>query len=120
MDSDDFLEEYNDSSDFSDLLFYTPKIIQHIDDLDILSYIFNSFPKLKEANANKQDKEERKAFVEFLENKDLVNGILEKYGMTIIDLIKLFYRHYAYIFNTVNYSTKLKKIIEENGYRTEL
>ncbi len=120
MDTDDFFEEYNDDSDFSDLLFYTPKIVQHIDDAEILSFIFKKFPKLGDANKNKQEKEERKAFVDFIEEKDIVNEVLERYGLTIIDLIRLFYRHYSYIFNTVNYSAKLKRIIEENGYRTEL
>lgn len=120
MDSTDFLETYNDDSDYGDLLFYTPKIVQQIDDASIIEEIFAICPKLKEANTEKKEKEERKAFADFLENKRLVESILTKYNLTIIDLVKLFYRKFAYIFNTVTYSNKLKHIIEDNGYRTEL
>lgn len=116
----DFLESYNESDDFNDLLFYTPKIVQHIDDLEIINEIFRVFPKIKEANEKKREKDERKAFVEFLQEKTLVNNLLTKYNLTIVDLIKLFYRKFSYIFNTITYSNKLKKIIEENGYRTKI
>ena len=113
----DYLEQYNDSDEYGDLLFYTSKTIQLIDDIDILEKIYISFPKLKEA---KEEKEERKAFVEFLQQRKLVNEILSKYNLSIIDLIKLFYRKAAYIFNTANYSNKIKEIIEANGYPTEV
>lgn len=116
----DFLEEYNDDSDFSDLLFYTPKIIQHIDDADIISCIYEKFPKLAEANKSKEEKEERKAFADFLQEKEIVNEILNKYNLSIVDVVKLFSRHFSYIFNTSTYFAKLKTIIETNGYRTSV
>lgn len=116
----DFLEEYNDDSDFNDLLFYTPKIIQHIDDVEIISYIYEKFPKLADANKNKEEKEERKAFADFLQQKELVNEILNKYNLSIVDIIRLFFRHFSYIFNTSTYFAKLKAIIETNGYRTSV
>ena len=120
MIEEDELESYNDGYDYSDLLFYTPKIVQHIDDADIMNEILKRCPKLKECDEQKKEKDARKAFAEFLQEKNLINEFLEKYNLTIIDLIKLFYRKFSYIFNTVTYSNKLKKIIEENGYRTEL
>lgn len=115
---EDFLESYNDDSDFNDILFYTPKIIQHIDDSEIIKEIFKRFPKLGEANKSKDEKEERKVFLEFLQQKILIDDLLKTYGLTIVDLIKLFYRHFSYLFNTVTYSNKIKTIIEKNGYST--
>lgn len=115
---EDFLESYNNDSDFNDILFYTPKIVQHIDDIDIIKEIFKRFPKLKEANKSKNEKEERKVFLEFLQQRILIEDLLKTYGLTIVDLIKLFYRHFSYLFNTVTYSNKIKTIIEKNGYPT--
>lgn len=120
MIEEDNLESYNDGDNYSDLLFYTPKIVQHIDDAEMLKEMFAKWPKFKECDEHKKEKDARKAFAEFLQEKDLINEFLEKYNLTIIDLIRLFYRKFSYIFNTVTYSNKLKKIIEENGYRTEL
>lgn len=122
MDSDniDYLESYNDGDDYSDLLFYTPKIVQQIDDAEIIREIFIRYPKLKESNELKKEKDERKAFADFLQERELVNEILNKYNLTIIELVKLFYRKFSYIFNTITYSNKLRKIIELNGYRTEI
>lgn len=116
---DDYLESYNSDSDYEDMLFYTPKVVQHIDDSTIIEEIFIRFPKLKEANEKKQEKDERKYFAEFLNEKELINDLLTKYNISIIDLIKLFYRKYSYIFNTITYSNKLKRIIEINDYPTE-
>lgn len=119
-DNNDYLESYNDGDDYNDLLFYTPKIIQQIDDADIIREIFARYPKLKESNESKKEKDERKAFADFLQERELVNEILNKYNLTIIELVKLFYRKFSYIFNTITYSNKLRKIIELNGYRTEI
>lgn len=119
-DNNDYLESYNDGDDYNDLLFYTPKIIQQIDDADIIREIFARYPKLKESNESKKEKDERKAFADFLQERELVNEILNKYNLTIIELVKLFYRKFSYIFNTITYSNKLRKIIELNEYRTEI
>ena len=116
----DFLESYNEGDDFNDLLFYTPKIIQTIDDAEIICEIFERFPRLKESNEKKKEKDERKAFADFLNERELINELLNKYNLTIIDLVKLFFRKFSYLFNTITYSNKLKKIIEANGYRTEI
>ena len=114
---DEYEYEMYDSAD--DMLFYTPKIVQHIDDAEIIQEIFRRFPRLQDANSSKDEKEERKAFLEFLQQKLLINDILKTYSLTIVDLIKLFYRHFSYIFNTVTYSNKIKTIIEKNGYPTD-
>lgn len=115
----DFLESYNED-DYGDLLFYTPKIIQQIDDSAIIEDIQSLYPKLKLANDDKLEKEERRIFADFLNEKELVDNILKKYNLSIVDLIKLFYRKYTYLFNTITYSKKLKKIIEANAYPTEV
>lgn len=116
----DYLESYNEADDYNDLLFYNQKIIQNIDDAEIIREIFERFPKLKESNEQKKEKDERKAFIEFLQDRALVNDILSKYNFTIIDLIRLFFRKFSYLFNTITYSNKLKKIIETNEYPTEI
>lgn len=118
--SEDYLDSYSDGDEYGDLLFYTPKIVQQIDDAEILRDIFIRYPKLKEANDEKKEKDERKAFADFLSEKELINELLNKYNLTIVDLVKLFYRKFSYIFNTVTYSNKLRKIIEANGYRREI
>ncbi len=119
-DKEDFLESYNNGDDYNDLLFYTPKIVQYIDDMEIMGEILLRWPALKETSEQKLEKEERRALAEFLQQRTIVNEILNKYNLTIIDMMKLFYRKSPHIFNTVTYSNKLKKIIEANGYRTEL
>lgn len=116
----DYLDSYSDGDDYNDLLFYTPKIIQQIDDAEIIQEIFKIYPRLKESNEQKKEKDERKAFADFLNERELINELLNKYNLTIIDLVKLFYRKFSYIFNTITYSNKLRKIIEANGYRTEI
>lgn len=116
MASDDFLEEYNDSEAEENFLFYTPKTIQQIDDSDILEDIFKLFPKLKEAHRSKEDKEERKTFLEFLQSKETILKILDKYHLDILQLMKVCCRHFSYVFNTANYTLKVKSIIENNGY----
>ena len=112
-------ENYNNNESDDDILFYTPKIAQYIDDSNILEHVFRNFQKLKDANETKNEKDERKAFIEFIQSKDLVNDILNQYSISIIDLIRIFAKKYSYIFNTVTYTNKVKSIIEANGYSTE-
>ena len=118
MDSKSFLNDsYNDSNDeVGEFLFYTPKLVQHLDDKEIIEEIFYRYPPLLEANRNKEEIEERKVFLIFMQEKDIIDSILAKYNISIIDLIKIFYRHFSYIFNTVTYTNKVKTIIEQNEY----
>ena len=115
----DFLDDSYNEDEYGDLLFYTPKMVQQIDDAAILEEIFTLYPKLKLTNNGRLEKEDRRVFAEFLNEKKLVDRILQKYNLSIIELVKLFYRKYTYLFNTITYSKKLKKIIEANAYPTE-
>lgn len=114
----DFLEEYNEDR-LDNVLFYTPKITQHLDEVAIIEEIYAKFPNLLEANKSKKEKEERKALLEFFQEKKLVKELLKKYEMSIIDLVRFFMKHFPYLFNTITYAKKIKKIIEENEYPTE-
>lgn len=116
MISENFLEEYDSGNEIENLLFYTPKVVQQIDDSDIIEEIFSKFPKLKEAYKNKEEKEERKAFLEFLQCKQATLSVLDKYNLDVMELLKLCCRHFSYIFSTANYIEKVKKIVEQNGY----
>lgn len=118
----DYLEEYNNScnrNSYENILFYNPKIEQNIDDSNIIAEVFLVFPKLKDANLNKTEKEERRIFLEFLQEKEIVEKILNKYDITIMDLIKIFYRRFSYIFNTLTYSNMIRKIIDKHGYKIQ-
>ena len=114
----DFLEEYNEDR-LDNVLFYTPKITQHLDEVAIIEEIYAKFPNLLEANKSKKEKEERKALLEFFQEKKLVKELLKKYEMSIIDLVRFFMKHFPYLFNTITYAKKIKKIVEENEYPTE-
>lgn len=100
----------------SELLFYTPKIAQQIDDKEIVEEIFYRYPNLKIANVSKEEKEERKVFLEFFKEKKLILDILTKYNISIVDLIKILHRKFSYLFSTSSYINKVKLIIDSNGY----
>lgn len=119
MSKESFLSESYNDDELNEMLFYTPKIVQCLDDKIIIDEIYVKYPRLKDANLNKEEKEERKIFLMFLQEKKLINEILKKYNINIIDLIKIFYRHFSYIFNTIAYSNKIRAIITQNGYSTE-
>ena len=113
---DAYIDIENDSDN---LLFYTSKVDQYIDDNNIINDIYNKYPKLKFYDELQQEKEERKCFLDFLQEKTLIESILDKYNISIVDIIKLFYKRSSYIFNTATYLAKVRKILSDNGYRTE-
>jgi hypothetical protein len=113
---DAYIDIENDSDN---LLFYTSKVDQYIDDNNIIKDIYNKYPKLKFYDELQQEKEERKCFLDFLQEKTLIESILDKYNISIVDIIKLFYKRSSYIFNTATYLAKVRKILSDNGYRTE-
>lgn len=93
------------------LLFYNPQIAQTIDDKEIFEYINVVFPKF---NTSTNEKDDRKLFLQFLSEREIVEDILDKHSYTIEDLIGLFYRKMPYLFSTKTYIGKIREIIELN------
>ncbi len=114
---DDDLEYYSigDSDQSEDnLLFYTPKFVDSIDDIDILRKIRSKYPKI--TDKNETDKVSRQEFLKMLEDKEFINGILNQYNLKLYDLFLIFKQHYTYLFNTSNYIKNVQRVIDEVGY----
>ena len=108
---EDFSCSAEDYVSLDSLLFYTPKIVEAIDDKEVFRYVNYVWPQFDEAE---NEKEERKTFLQFLLDVEKVQSILDRYHYTMMDLISLFYRKKAYLFTTKTYIEKVRDIIADN------
>ena len=104
-------EDHNSASPFDNILFYSPKMSENIDDKEVLSAVYALFPALS-ACANEKD--ERKMFIEALLDIDKIELILMRYNYSMQDFIKVFYRRMPYLFSSKTYIDKIRSIVEDN------
>ncbi len=93
--------------------FYTSdKIINALDNIDILKQFRTKYPELRPKNT---DFIIKKTIVQILNDEKFVERALKYYNITIQDFFKILYKEYSSVFNGI-YMKKLKKVVNDKSY----
>lgn len=105
------MEQFNNSVDTT--FFYTSdKKLNAMDDDEIVMKIIEQYPEFSQSN---KDTQLRKQFLTILDDKILIDDILEYYNLTIHEFFKIIYKQYSSLFNTL-FIKKVRQKLEDNGY----
>ena len=97
-----------------DCLFYSSETLyKYIDDDDIIKDIEDRYEAF---NKTTTDSVLRKTFIELLNNEDFVSKILEKYAISIRELICIVYRKYSSMFSRPSYAKNIITAITDKSY----
>lgn len=96
------------------ILFYTPKIVNAIDDTEILQEIRKKYPQIDTPGVAIKDS--RKAFISFVNDEEFITHLMTYYKISFYSLTTLFQNHYPYLFKTTSYIEKIATIVKSHKY----